>query len=291
MTIPPSWGRSALRLILLLSVTAVLVPVYLAACLLRGPARTAVARLWFRCACRLCSLRLRVIGAPRRDGPTLFAANHVSYLDIPALGAVIDATFVAKREVRTWPFFGPLARLVRTEFIGRETREALRQTRSLVARLKTGDSLIVFPEGTSTDGLRVRRFKSSLFGVAERFPAGADLKVQPVSIAYPRYATGKALIGGLETLYAWYGDMTLAPHLLTVLGLRGAEVEIRFHEPVAIADFPDRKTLARHCQEQVASGVALSNGSWRVAMPQPASVLAGDGADLLEEAAEQPVLP
>jgi len=122
VTIPPSWGRSATRLLLLLLITALLVPLYLAAFALNRRMRAAIVRLWFRGACRMCSLRLRVIGTPRHDAPTLFAVNHVSYLDIPALGAVVDATFVAKREVKSWPFFGPLARLVRTEFIGRETR-------------------------------------------------------------------------------------------------------------------------------------------------------------------------
>ncbi|MCG8508471.1 MAG: 1-acyl-sn-glycerol-3-phosphate acyltransferase [Rhodospirillales bacterium] len=309
VTIPPSWARSILRLALLMGMTAGLVPVYLLLYPLGRGTRFAIARTWFRGCCRLCSLKLRVIGTPRRDGPTLFAANHVSYLDIPAFGALMDAVFVAKREVKTWPVFGPLARLVRTEFIGRKRREAARQTHSLSKRLKRGESLIVFPEGTSTNGLKVRPFKSSLFGVAEQLPKEVGFKVQPVSIAYPRYATGKALIGGLESLYAWYGDMTMLPHVLTVLGLRGAEVELRFHEPVDIEDFADRKQLARHCESQVAAGVAASNGSWRTAVRSFASpaIAAGDmldllddepefagdgfGAGLLEDAEQRPVVP
>lgn len=240
--------------------TGGLVVVYLLALPFGRRARYGVARLWFRGCCRLCSLRLRIIGTPYRSGPAFFAANHVSYLDIIAFGAVLDAVFVAKREVRGWPLFGLLARLVRTEFISRRAREAEQQTRSLAARLAAGESLIVFPEGTSTDGFCVRPFKTSLFGMTAHLPASSDLRVQPISIAYPRYATGKALIGGLESLYAWYGEMTLLPHMLGVFGLRGAEVEIRFHEPVALDAFADRKELARYCENQVAAGVSLANG-------------------------------
>jgi len=249
-----------IRSALFLGMTAGLVPVYLLVLPFGKRARNGIARLWFRGCCNLCALRLRIIGAPHEAGSTFYAVNHVSYLDIVALGAVLDAVFVAKREVRGWPLFGPLARLVRTEFISRKANEAEVQTRSLAARLAEGESLIVFPEGTSTDGFGVRPFKTSLFGVTAHLPEGSDLKVQPVSISYPRYVTGKALIGGLEALYAWYGEMTLLPHLLGVFGLRGAEVEIRFHEPVAPAAMADRKELARYCEDRVAEGIALANG-------------------------------
>jgi 1-acyl-sn-glycerol-3-phosphate acyltransferase len=272
-------GRFALFLLM----TAVLVPLYgLASPLGRRP-RKVLMRLWFKGACRLTALDVRVTGTPWRDGPVLMVANHVSYLDVPVLGSLLDVVFVAKEDVATWPLFGFLARLVRTAFISRKPAEAQRQARYLGERLRRGESLLAFPEGTSTDGFAVRPFKTALFAVAEDGPA---LWVQPVSIAYPR-AAGKALTHGLENLYAWYGEMTLLPHLFTVFGLDGAEVEVIFHEPVPAAAFADRKALARHCREVVSHGVSMATGRWHAALPvragasAPASpAVAGEDFDL-----------
>lgn len=266
----PSWGRATGRFALFLLMTALLVPVYLVVYPLSPPARQAIVRLWFRGACRLCALTVRVTGAPCRDGATLLVANHVSYLDVPVIGSLLDVVFVAKQEVATWPLFGPLARLARTAFIGRKASTAARQAGDLAARLKAGESLLAFPEGTSTDGSTVRPFKTALFAVAEAMPADQPLRVQPVSISYPRTAAGKSLNGGLQDLYAWYGDMTLLPHLLTVFGLKGADVEVIFHQPVLASDFVDRKDLAWHCRAEVALGVSMAMGRWRTAIPERA---------------------
>ncbi len=238
-------------------------------------------RLWFKGACRLTALHVRATGRVRREGTTLLVANHVSYLDVPVLGSLLDVVFVAKEDVATWPLFGFLARLVRTAFISRRPAEALRQARTLGKRLKRGENLLAFPEGTNTDGFAVRPFKTALFAVAEDAPM---LWIQPVSIAYPRAAAGKALTHGLEDLYAWYGEMTLLPHLFTVFGLEGAEVEVIFHEPIAAAAFADRKALARHCREVVSHGVSMAIGRWHAALPVPAGDAAGQDLDLLEPA-------
>lgn len=246
-----------MRFALFLLMTAVLVPVYALCGLLGRRTRKAVMRLWFKGACRLCALTVRVCGTPWRDGPALMVANHVSYLDVPVLGSLVDAVFVAKEDVARWPLFGFLARLVRTAFISRRPVEAQRQAQYLGGRLRRGETLLAFPEGTSTSGFVVRPFKTGLFAVAEGVPA---LWVQPVSIAYPRTVAGKALTHGLENHYAWYGDMMLLPHLLTVFGLDGAEVEVTFHEPVQAAAFADRKALAQHCREVVSQGVSMATG-------------------------------
>lgn len=273
-------GRFALFLLM----TAVLVPLYGLASPLGWRPRKALMRLWFKGACRLTALDVRVTGVPWRGGPALMVANHVSYLDVPVLGSLLDVVFVAKEDVATWPLFGFLARLVRTAFISRKPAEAQRQARHLGERLRRGESLLAFPEGTSTDGFAVRPFKTALFAVAEDGPA---LWVQPVSIAYPRAAAGKALTHGLENHYAWYGEMTLLPHLFTVFGLEGAEVEVIFHEPVPAAGFADRKALARYCREVVSQGVSMATGRWHAALPvhtgvsAPASpAIAGEDLDL-----------
>lgn len=262
MTPEPSVARTALRTALFVLMTSGLLIAYFAVSPAGCKARQAVVRTWYRGACRLVGLHVRAHGVPLRDGPVLFVSNHVSYLDVPVLGALVDTTFVAKREVSAWPGIGPLARLVGTVFIGRGRTDVRGQAAGLAARLAGGESLLGFPEGTSTRGHGVLPFKSAFFGIAEHLPGDFPLRVQPVSIAYIRTATGKALVDDAADHYAWYGDMTLVPHLLAVLGLRGAEVEVRFHAPVATSEFADRKAMARHCQAEVAAGVAASNGIW-----------------------------
>jgi 1-acyl-sn-glycerol-3-phosphate acyltransferase len=137
-------------------------------------------------------------------------------------------------------------------------------------RLRGGESLILFPEGTSTDGSGVMPFKSSLFNIAENLPAGTNLVVQPVSVTYVRTIDGTPLVGPLTELYCWYGDATLLPHLRRVFGLEGAIVEVRFHEPISVQEGTSRKDLARRCEAAAARGVAASH--------------AGNGEKLLQSA-------
>jgi 1-acyl-sn-glycerol-3-phosphate acyltransferase len=251
--------RAIVRSFLFVGLTALLLPPYLLARPASERLRRAVARAWFRGACALCSLHLDIRGAPCTARPALLVANHVSYLDVPVLGSLVDTTFVAKNEVARWPVLGVLARLHDTVFVARTRGDASRQCRTLGQRLTAGDALVVFPEGTSSDGSRVLPFKSALFAVAERHPEGADLFVQPVSIAYTRYADGRPLIDDMRALYAWYGDMTLLDHLFMVFGLDGARVEVTFHEPLKASTFASRKDLARRCHAIVAEGVRAAH--------------------------------
>ncbi|MCP5366127.1 MAG: 1-acyl-sn-glycerol-3-phosphate acyltransferase [Hyphomicrobiales bacterium] len=235
--------------------TLVLVPVYLAARPLGRRPRRAVAAAWFRAGCALSGLVVTRRGAPCAGRRVMYASNHVSYLDIPVIGAAAEGTFVAKSEVAGWPLFGYLAKLADTVFIRRDPKEAARQRTELARRLGRGERLILFPEGTTSIGRRVLPFRSSLMAVAEDDGLADDLMVQPVSIAYRRYADGRLLYDRNASLYAWHGDATLLPHLLTVFGLRGAQVVLTFHDPVRARDFADRKALARHCEGVVERGV------------------------------------
>ena len=215
-----------------------------------------LARLWNRGCCVIAGLEVRLIGRPASAAPTLFVANHVSYLDILVLGGVLDAAFIAKSEIARWPLIGLIGRLGRTVFVQRRTMRCASQCEALAARLRAGDSLILFAEGTSTDGARVRPFKSALFAVLDRPELAARVVVQPVTIAYTRFRGGLAIGHWLRPCYAWYGDMALAPHLWAALGLPGAEVKLRFHAPVSGQAFASRKALAGHAERQVADGIA-----------------------------------
>ena len=246
-------GSSSLRvsrLAVYLVWTVVLMPVQAVGLLLRRPWVATFPCFYHRACCRLLGLRVRQIGAPSDGRPVLFAANHVSYLDITVLGSLLPASFIAKREVRRWPLFGWLARLQRSVFIDRQVRSTAHQRDSIADRLARKEALILFPEGTSGDGNRILPFKSALFSVAR-----GGVPVQPVSVAYTRL-DGMPIGRRLRPLFAWYGSMAMAPHLWRVLGLGKVEVVVEFHRLTTLDECGSRKALARYCEERVAAGMA-----------------------------------
>jgi len=250
--------RAIVRLSAYLALTLALAPVQLIAVALRLRFAERLPRIYHRLCARVLGIRIVVRGRRVRERPVLFAANHVSYLDITALGAVVTGCFIAKAEVAGWPFFGVLAKLQRTVFIARKRTAVAKHGDDIADRLDAGDNLILFPEGTSGDGTRVLPFKSALFAVAERRPDGKPLTVQPVSIAYTRL-NGVPLGRGLRPFFAWYGDMDLAPHLWTVAALGKLTVVIEFHPPLTLDEAGSRKALAGAARERVARGVARAN--------------------------------
>ncbi|NBB82298.1 MAG: 1-acyl-sn-glycerol-3-phosphate acyltransferase [Alphaproteobacteria bacterium] len=235
--------------------TLSLMPVQALAVALRLPLRTGLPVAYHRLCLRVLGFDVEVRGAMRRDRPTLFVANHSSYLDITVLGALIPGSFVAKREVGTWPLFGWLARLQRTVFVDRKPSAARTQRSDLERRLAARDALILFPEGTSSDGNRVLPFKSALFAAAEMGPDDRPVTIQPVTIVCTRL-DGIPLGRWLRPMYAWYGDMDLVTHIWQMARLGRLGVTVEFHDPVDPAAFPTRKALARHCWQIVGDGMS-----------------------------------
>ena len=221
-------------------------------CGLRRPLTPWITVAVCRMALRGLGLRTRVTGHPMR-GRGAMVANHVSWLDIYVLNAQTPLYFVSKAEVARWPGIGWLARATGTVFVTRSARDAAAQALLLEARLRAGHRLLVFPEGTSTDGLRVLPFKPTLFAAFFRDGLADLLQVQPVSLRYhapPGYA---------PRFHAWWGDMDFAAHLLMVLAApRGGRVEVMFHPPRPVAASPDRKALAAACHAAVRDGHARS---------------------------------
>jgi 1-acyl-sn-glycerol-3-phosphate acyltransferase len=242
------------RLAIYLAWTVLLMPVQAFGLALRRPWTATLPRFYHRWCCRILGLRVRRIGRPTRARPVLFAVNHISYLDITVLGSLLPVSFIAKREVAGWPLFGWLARLQRSVFIDRQVRSTREQRDSIADRLAANEALILFPEGTSSDGNRILPFKSALFSVADHAASGA-VTVQPVSIAYTRL-DGMPIGRRLRPLFAWYGSMAMAPHLWTMIGLGMVEIVVEFHRPTTLADCGSRKMLARYCEERVAAGLA-----------------------------------
>src|SRR4029078_10184048 len=179
--------RGAFRLLTYLALTVLLVPPYLLAMALRvQPIIRWMPVIYHRVVCTILGIRVRVRGTRSDVTPTLFVCNHVSYLDIEVLGGLVPGSFVAKAEVATWPFFSTLAKAQRTIFIERSSGKTSASRDEMMRRLNTGDNLMLFPEGTSSDGTRVLPFRSALFGVAQLRRNDRPIVVHPVAIAYTR---------------------------------------------------------------------------------------------------------
>ena len=209
-TVLSSPTTAAVRAALYLSLTLALIPVQAVALMLRLPLSRRLPMWYHRVCCRLLGIRLEVFGRRSRARPTLFVANHSSYLDIAIYGALIPGSFVAKSEVAKWPLFGLMAKLQRSVFVDRRVRTSHLQASEIGRRLEARDSMILFPEGTSDDGNRVFPFKSALFAVAEMRPRDKALVIQPVSLTYSRL-DGVPIGRHLRPFFAWYGDMDLMP--------------------------------------------------------------------------------
>ena len=199
---------------------------------------------------RILGIRLTVVGKVMREKGAI-VANHSSWLDIFALNARKRVYFVAKSEVANWLGIGTLARATGTVFIERSPKQARQHRDLLHRRLALGHKLLFFPEGTSTDGKRVLRFKSTLFE-ALRSAEADDTWVQPVAVHY------QAPIGADPRFYGWWGDMTFGRHLAQILATRNqGVVTVYYHPPLCVADYGDRKALAQACENIVADRLAL----------------------------------
>lgn len=218
----------------------------------------------------MIGIRVHVLGEPLTSGG-LFLANHSSWLDIIILSGICPLAFVAKSEVSSWPLFGLLAQLQNTIFVHRGDRTRTLGDRDTIrARIESGDGIVIFPEGTSSDGNRVLPFKSALLGAAE-LPLGEGddgevyAYVQPVSLGY---VANYGIPMGRERRpsYAWYGDMELVPHLWESFASGPVDVVVEFHGPLTATEVGGRKQLAERAERVVRAGLmrALNDGRGRL---------------------------
>jgi 1-acyl-sn-glycerol-3-phosphate acyltransferase len=204
-----------------------------------GRRRAAMVRAWMRALLRILRVSVRVHG-DIRTGAVLYCANHVSWLDIPCLRAIVDAAFIAKSEVRRWPLVGGLAARAGTLFLRRGNHDVTSQVANQMTWLLTANRpVIVFPEGTSTDGSTVLRFHARLYQAASRI----DGHVQAVAIRYPRAA-------GINLEVPFVGDDDLAGHLWRLLGEESIEAELHFCAPLA-TEGRERRALADAARGQI----------------------------------------
>lgn len=247
------WLRVAYVATIFASVTLILLPMQLLALAFDHPLSRRLPRLWHRIMAPAIGLKIHVQGKPDRRRPLMLIANHASWVDILALGSVADVVFIAKAEVRGWPVFGALARLQRSVFVDREVRRSTTsQVADVAARLERGEIVVLFPEGTTSDGNRLLEFKSSLIGAAAATTLrheGAVL-LQPVAITYTRLH-GLPMGRRLRPVLAWPGDVELAPHLLALIASGGADIDVSFGETIEFTDGHNRKLVTRTLRMEV----------------------------------------
>jgi lyso-ornithine lipid O-acyltransferase len=216
-----------------------------------------IPRKFHRGMCRGLRIDVGTIGTPA-EGPVLFVANHLSWSDIPVIGSQLLASFVAKADVEHMGMLGKLADLQRTIYVERERRSRVAEQRNeITERLLSGESVILFPEGTSSEGNAVLPFKSSLFSVVDG-PDMAHIRIQPVTLSYT-HLNGLPLLRAQRHKIAWVGDMDFGPHAWGFLGLGRIRALIQYHPAVERSTFANRKELAKYCEETVAKGLRLAN--------------------------------
>jgi 1-acyl-sn-glycerol-3-phosphate acyltransferase len=221
-----------------------------------------IPQLYHRLICALVGVKISVVGQRSAESPLMIVSNHVSWLDISVITASVPVVFIAKQEVAGWPIFGLLAKLQRTVFVNRNQRHKTADVNAEIARrLAGGDPVVLFGEGTSSDGNRVLEFRSALIGAAREAVAQAEhvtrVHVQPLSIAYTGML-GLPLGRQHRPLIAWYGDFELAPHLAEVLRRGSIDVTLTWGAPIPVDETSDRKATTRTLENAVRRMTSLA---------------------------------
>ncbi|MFA5354749.1 MAG: lysophospholipid acyltransferase family protein, partial [Thermodesulfovibrionales bacterium] len=185
--------------------------------------RARAAMSWSRTLCRIMGIRVSREGDLKELPRTITMSNHISYLDILVLGSLRPSLFVSRHDVKAWPLLGLLARVAGTVFIDREsTRSAWAALDEVEKRIESGSTVVVFPEGTTTDGMGVKEFKGFFFMV----PIRMKIAVQPLSIRYNSSNSGG------DCPVAWYGGMTLLPHLWNLIGIERIDALVYYNPAI-----------------------------------------------------------
>lgn len=209
-----------------------------------GAARARHTRRWSAAFLRLLGVQLQTLGAPR-PGAKLIVANHVSWLDILAIDAVEPARFVSKAEVRHWPLFGRIAVATGTLFIERErARDALRVVHQMAAALQAGDTLAVFPEGTTSDGRALLPFHANLLQAA----IATATPVQPVALRF------SDATHAISPAVEFVGATTLLQSVWAIACAEGLCVRVAMLPAQSVAH-ADRRRLAQRLQDEI--GMAI----------------------------------
>lgn len=214
------------------------------------PKRQAIQQRWSRCLLSICDVQTHYEGGPVIDRPLLMVLNHVSWLDIFVLGAVRPTAFVAKSEIRTWPVLGWLVAGAGTVFIERRQRHAIKHVATqMTTKFAQGQSVGLFPEGTTSDGMAVQDFYASLFEAA--ISTGVD--IQPVALRFYDGAQRSSRV-------AFVGDQSLLQNMWLLLSQKGTRIECEFLPLITHAQSAEQGRVATAKQAQEAIRDAVSKG-------------------------------
>ena len=220
---------------------------------LKLPGWGVIAIGYYRILCSVLRIRVRVVGEPVRDRAVLFVSNHVSWADILVIGSIAPIAFVSKSEVANWPLVGTAARLQRTVFVDRSRRQQTGDAiAEIVERLAGGTSVVLFAEGTSSDGNRVLPFRSALVGAVKEAGARAahGILIQPMSICYTGL-NGIPMGRQHRPTVAWYGDLDFMPHIKAFIARGAVDAVVSYGEPVAADGTADRKAMTKSLEGAV----------------------------------------
>ncbi len=199
---------------------------------------------------RILGGRIKKDGVINTEKTVLFIANHVSYIDILVFGQLIsDASFISKEEVSRWPLVSTLAKIHGSIFVSRTRSSVKRQLNIIQQALKEKRRLILFPEGTSSDGTHVQPLKSSFLN----FSGIGPVTIQPVTISYT-HLHGIPIGRAGRWLYAWFGDENLLSHMKHIISASPFLATVNFHPSFEVTDVC-RKSLTKHCEKVLNSGL------------------------------------
>jgi 1-acyl-sn-glycerol-3-phosphate acyltransferase len=245
-------ARMLLRLMLVLAWTLPCMPVQAVFLSRPGQAKVRFAQIYWRGVALILGLRITVKGEVSSARPVVFIANHCSWIDIVALGSVLPGCFVAKGDIANWPFISWIAKLGRTIFVSRSKATVERERDGLSARLAAGDNIILFPEGTTSDGVRILPFQSSFLAIAQ---APSNPVIQPVTIVYDQL-DGLPVQRWDRPLISWYGDMDMASHYPGIARRKSLGATMIIDPAIAAGTFPNRKALSAALAERLTANAA-----------------------------------
>lgn len=260
--------RATRKIAIILGFTILCIPVQSLFIKLPGSPKVNFARFYWRTVSRILGIDLRIFGEIEeqqkqteigiKKRPIIYIVNHTSWLDIAIVGGLLPGAFVAKEEIGSWPVISTLCRLGRVLFVSRQRQSTIKEQQTMEKRLEDGGNLILFPEGTSTEGSHLAPFLSSFFVLAKPISKNVAYEIpiiQPISVVYDRL--GMLPVNRLRRpIYSWYGDMELTPHLWDFCKWSDMRASIVFHTPLDPKEFKNRKQLAQKAWDIVAKGTA-----------------------------------
>ncbi len=238
-------------IVLMIGIVLVTIPILLMmviARIFKFKSADKIPKLFHSILLKILGIRVSVHGALKQNVPLIVVSNHISWLDILVIGSSFPCYFIAKSDIAQWPIFGFLAKMQNTIFVNRKARGAAigEQINDIINALKQNKTIVLFPEGTTSDGNKVLKFKSALLAAAKSQDTYQPF-VQPLCLHYQK-SVGMPFNRKKRPFVAWYGDATLIPHLKSMLHYTPIDVDIQIGEAFLYDTFNSRQDMAEYLE-------------------------------------------